>query len=198
MSSTSSTRASDGRIRLILLLAAGLLVAWAGLELGFDRLARYEETQRSHYLWFYEEWLQFLQRSDFAGRGDRMIFLGGASEAREGLLYEMFDSAFPGKVAYQGSQSLGTMQSVLLQIDYMDRVYGRDAFPHRIIIGVTPRFVWDAPQVSHTPIFTAINRYSPYWDVAEDSAQHYVLSPKGRRESLEARYRFRITQIAGF
>ena len=82
------------------------------------------------------------------------------------------------------------MQSVLLQIDYMDRVYGRDAFPHRVIIGVTPRFIWNAPQVSHTPIFTAINRYSPYWDVAEDSAQHYVLSPKGRRESLEARYRF--------
>lgn len=189
MNSISSTRTSDGRVRLLLGLAAGLFLTWAGLGFGLGRLAKYEESERGRYLWYMEEWLQLLQPHDFVGRGDRMIFLAGASEAREGLLYEVFGAAFPGQVVYHGAQSLGIMRSVLLQIEYIDRVYGPSGFPHRIVLGVNPRFIYNVPSLDRTPIFTAISRYSPRYDV-EDTGNDYRFVEKDRVASLQARYRF--------
>jgi len=104
------------------------------------------------------------------------------------LLYELFNESFPGRETFQGGQSLGTFQDLLLSLEYVERAYGPSAVPAMLVMGVTPRFVANIPR-GQSPLIAAIDRYSPHFRV-ELGPDGPRLVPKRLSESLAARGRF--------
>lgn len=190
MSSTSSTRPFEPR-RLALIggLIAGLAATWLGVTVALERLTIWAEVSQGHYLWGEEEWLDVLTPARYRSSGNGALLLTGASEAREAFLVEAFAQAFPTDVAIDNSQSLGTLHGVTLQLEYIQKVYGRESFPHRVVLGLSPRMVFNDPGVEETPLFDAINRYSPHFST-EVTNDGFRLLKRERIESVAARLRF--------
>jgi hypothetical protein len=174
------------RLSVTVLLAMALLyvVASAALLL----LSRHVESTTNVYPFSNEDWLRCLLPTLYDNRGHDRIFLAGPSEAREDLLYDRFDRAFPGLHAFQGAQSLGTFDDLLLTLDYVHRTCGDDAIPRAIVLGVTPRFVANIPRGA-SPLAGAINSYSPHFSVKKTDGIS-TLVPKSTLKSLRSRQRF--------
>jgi hypothetical protein len=168
-------------------LLAALLV-YGGVTAGSLALAGTVETRYGSYPWQNEDWLRVLLPTLWVGRGQGRILITGPSEAREDLLYELFDESFPGLHAFQGGQSLGTFDDLLLSLEYIERVHGPSAVPAMLVLGITPRFVANIPR-GQSPLVAAIDRYSPHVRV-ESGPDGPRLAPKSLLDSLQSRGRF--------
>jgi hypothetical protein len=66
---------------------------------------------------------------------------------------------------FQQALSMGTLEDVLVMLDYLERAYGESAMPAALLLGITPRFIGDI-QVDGSPFQQSINLYSPHFRVA--------------------------------
>jgi hypothetical protein len=164
------------------------LLVYGGVTAAALGLSRAVEIRYGSYPWKNEDFLRVLLPTLWVGRGPSRIFIAGPSEAREDLLYELFDESFPGLETFQGGQSLGTFRDLLLSLEYVERVYGPSAVPALLVLGVTPRFVANIPR-DQSPLVAAIDRYSPHFQV-ELGPDGPRLVPKRLLDSLQARSRF--------
>jgi hypothetical protein len=93
--------------------------------------------------------------------------LVGESGVLEGLLYEKFDRAFPRMRTFQGALSAATLDDLLISLEYIERVYGKNALPRVLVLGISPRFVANFPEGRF--FLEAIQRYSPSFAVEQTS-----------------------------
>jgi hypothetical protein len=177
--------ASTSSVILMLVVMAGSLSAAA-------RIAE----KNGAYPWRQEDFLRYMLPNLHADLGARRILLLGPSEAREDLIYQRFEEAFPGMEAYQGGQSLGTFNDTLLALDYMARVYGSGSMPNTLVLGITPRFVSNIPR-DVSPMVISIDRYSPYLRV-EKGHESETLVAKSFLEGLNGRLNFFSKQKARY
>ena len=134
-----------------------------------------------------EDWLRYLLPALFENRGYNRIMLVGESAVRENLLYEEFDQAFPKMRTFQGGLSVGTVDDLLISLEYIERVYGRKALPQVLVSGISPRFVANLP--AERPFMSALELYSPYYGV-EDTPSGPRLKPKSFWEGWFSWLRF--------
>ena len=102
-------------------------------------------------------------------------------------MHERFAAAFPGHTVIQGGISLGTLEDVTASLDYVRRIHGVDALPERLVLGISPRFIANIPDVR--PFKLGIDRYSPYVSTRQE-IDGIGLVPKSAADSLRARARF--------
>jgi hypothetical protein len=164
----------------VITLAASLV---GSAHLLFEGIARYAESRDDVYLWKQEDYLRLLSPAYHAGRGAGRLFLYGPSEVREGLLPE--EMAVQGLTAYQGAQSMGTLEDGVLVFDYLERAYGSGAFPDVIVLGITPRFIANI-RAGTNPLIDGIRKYSPHFNV-DEGVDPPALVPKDLAQSLKAR-----------
>jgi len=172
-------------------VAGGLLAAllvYGGVSAAALGLAGAVEVRYGSYPWQNEDWLRVLLPTLWVGHGQNRILIAGPSEAREDLLYELFDESFPGLRTFQGGQSQGTFEDLALTLEYVERVHGRSAVPHTLVLGVTPRFVANIPR-GRSPLVAAIDKYSPQFRV-QNGPDGPHLADKGLLDSVQARTRF--------
>ena len=112
--------------------------------------------------------MRYLLAGLFKDRGQNRIMLVGESAVRENLLYEEFNRAFPTMNTFQGGLSLGTINDVLMSLEYIKQVYGPGALPQVLVVGISPRFIANLPE--KRPFMTGLELYSPYFGVEETSA----------------------------
>ena len=134
-----------------------------------------------------EDWLRYLLPSRFETLGRRRIMLAGPSTVRENFRYEIFEAEFTTHDIYQGGISLGTIDDVTAALEYVENVYGTDALPEIVVLGISPRFVANIPD--DRPFTLGLNLYSPYFSAVQESTR-IALEPKGALASLLARARF--------
>ena len=101
-----------------------------------------------------------------------------------------FEAAFPGMTAYSNSQSMGTMSSTLVMLEYLERAYGPTAIPDVLVVGLITRSVANIGN-NWSPTFAVIDEYSPHFSVDREALR---LRPKGPIEGLAARLRFMTRQ----
>jgi hypothetical protein len=168
-------------------MLAALLV-YGGVSAALLGLARAVEVRYGSYPWQNEDWLRVLLPTLWGGHGPNRILIAGPSEAREDLLYELFDESFPSLRTFQGGQSQGTFEDLVLTLEYVARVHGRSAVPHTLVLGVTPRFVANIPH-GRSPLVAAIDEYSPQFRV-QNGPDGPRLTDKGLLDSVLARTQF--------
>jgi hypothetical protein len=176
------------KLRAVGSATLALLVVYVGVNVALLGLTRAVEVRYGSYPWQNEDWLRVLLPTLWRGHGQNRILIAGPSEAREDLLYELFDKSFPGQRAFQGGQSQGTFEGLMLTLEYVERVYGRSAVPHTLVLGVTPRFVANIPR-GRSPLVGAIDRYSPHFRV-QNRPDGLLLADKGLLDSLQAMTQF--------
>src|SRR4030095_10641277 len=137
-----------------------VLLVYGGVSAALLGLARAVEVRYGSYPWQNEDWLRLLLPTLWGGHRQNRILVAGPSEAREDLLYELFNESFQGLQTFQGGQSQGTFEDLVLTLEYVERVHGRSAVPHTLVLGVTPRFVANIPRGRSPPV-AAIDKYSP-------------------------------------
>jgi len=169
---------------------------YGGLHLGLLGLAQRAEGNGHAYPYRSEDWLRYLLPTLFEDRDSGLILLAGESAVRENLVYERFERAFPQMRVVQGGLSLGTFDDVLVSLQYLERVYGKEALPEVLVMGVSPRFVANLPR-DQSPLVAAINRYSPYYRVARTGNGSRIVE-KGTLEGWLSRARFHLKQQARY
>ncbi|HEX7070222.1 MAG TPA: hypothetical protein VF190_05435, partial [Rhodothermales bacterium] len=154
-----------------ILLSTGAIVSLAvGAYAGLDRASTYVEHANDVYPWREEDYLRFLEPALNDVDGEDRIFLGGPSEAREAFIFQEFEEAFPGMQAYQGGQSLGTFDDLILALEYGEAMWGADSAPSILVLGITPRFVGSILSDGRAPLAASITRYSPHYTVDTTAA----------------------------
>jgi hypothetical protein len=154
---------------------------------GLNSLATWAERDLDAYPFMQEDWLRYLIPTKFVQKNTSKILLTGPSTVRENLLYERFEEEFPEHSVIQGGISLGTIDDVTAALQYIRRVYGDDALPRIVVLGVSPRFIANIPE--NRALKGGIDRYSPYFSTVQNDAG-LVLVPKNPAETLISRYRF--------
>jgi hypothetical protein len=186
---------------------------YAGVATAFGSLAYWAEASaHAHPYVLGEEMFRFLLPSIVGRPGRDRIMLIGSSTAQEALLYQDFDSAFPGTDAYQVSYSMATLDDILVALDYVERVHGEAAMPGALIVGFETRSLANLPrnfgpkrgnlidegewgftghfdETQGSFLFHAINRYSPHFSVRAGEWGS-VLEPKETLEGWWAGLRF--------
>jgi len=165
-----------------------VLLVCVGVNAALLGLTRAVEVRYGSYPWKNEDWLRVLLPTLWSGHGQNRILIAGGSEAREDLLYELFDESFPGLRTFHGGQSQGTFEQLMLTLEYVERVHGRSAVPHTLVLGVNLRFVANLPR-GRSPLFAAIDKYSPQFRV-QNGPDGPRLTDKGLLDSVLARMRF--------
>jgi hypothetical protein len=183
---TSST-GSSRRLRNLLAAAAILAFAWLLPTVAFGALASYAETNWGVFLWRGEEWMELFDPKVYVGRGAGRVMVIGPSESREALVPAPFEAVLSGFELFNDSMSFSTLEDGISQLEYIERVYGADAFPELLILAVTQRYVLDfAP--GDRPLPVAIDKYSSaLW--LDESVEPQRLVPKHLGASLLARLR---------
>lgn len=132
-----------------------------------------------------------------ANREDTLLL--GPSSLGEALRYEDLQEAWGGRVI-MGAISTATLDELRLALDYAITVYGADALPGRIVLGLDPRVVANIPRrfgaSAERPagyLIDLVNDYSAQLSVQSTSTSS-VLQPKGPLASLLARARFYATK----
>jgi len=149
--------------------AVGIAVLlYAGINISLVVFSRWVESRTEVYPYQQEDWLRYLLADLFKDRGHNRIMLVGESAVRENLLYEEFNRAFPTMRTFQGGLSLGTINDVLISLEYIKQVYGHGALPQVLVLGISPRFVANLPE--SRPFMTGLDLYSPYFGVEETPA----------------------------
>jgi hypothetical protein len=138
----------------------------AGTYFAFEQVARFAEVHLNAFLWRKDDTLRLFSAHNYVGRGRGRLMIYGPSEAREALFPEELGAAVTGLAPYQHAQSIGTLQDGLVILEYLERAYGPTAMPEALLLGITPRFVANI-RLAPSPLFTAINRFSPRFTVVE-------------------------------
>jgi hypothetical protein len=173
------------KLRLVLLSAGSLALFCIALNAGLMPLSSWAEVRYNLYPFREEDYLRYLLPSMYEGRGHNRLLLAGPSEAREGLLEQAFDRELGGMHAFNAAQSLGTLDDLLVGLEYIEKVYGNDAKPKILVVGITPRFVANIRSADEeSPLVKAINRYSPYYRVEETAVAGSYLVPKNKWEGM--------------
>ncbi|MBW7992799.1 MAG: hypothetical protein FVQ84_22655 [Planctomycetes bacterium] len=180
------------KLHIVLTSLVGVLLVYVGLNFCLLYLAHWAERSANTYPYKYQDWLRYLLPTMINTGGQNKLFLLGESAVREAFLYEQFNREFPSMTTFQGSLSLGTLDDTLLVLDYVKCVYGDEALPKILVLGISPRFVANIPKNS-SPFIMALNRYSPFYCVGQTSTGSYLI-PKGRWECLVSRARFQRKQ----
>ncbi len=149
--------------RLIGLSFLVLLLAFTVVQGGLLQVAQWAERHANPYPYRSEDWLRYLLPALFEGKGKGRMFMTGPSTVRENFLYDRLGQAFPQYSPYQGGMSLGTIDDLLLSLEYIEQVYGKEALPEICIVGVSPRFVANIPSVRAFSL--GLNRYSSHFKV---------------------------------
>ncbi len=183
---TSSIRRSDSGLRSRIAVLLCLVGAAALAHLSFEGASLASERYLGAYLWKHQDYLRLFSPANHVNRGRGRIYLYGPSEAREGLLPEEIDRLVPGWHAYQGSQSVGTLEDALVVLRYLEGAYGESAVPEALLLGITPRFVGNV-RPYESPLVEAINKYSPHFSLIQrDGASR--LEPKPATAAFAARW----------
>jgi hypothetical protein len=153
------------KFRVALGAVAAAVLLYAGINAGFLTLSQWVESKYEVYPYREEDWLRYLLPGLFQNRGHNRIMLVGESAVLEGLVYEEFDRAFPKMRTFQGAVSAATLDDLITSLEYVEKVYGRDALPRVLVLGISPRFVANFPDGRF--FLEAIRRYSPYFGVEE-------------------------------
>jgi hypothetical protein len=156
------------KVRVALGAVGVAALLYAGTNTAFLTLSSWVEGHTIVYPYQDEDWLRYLLSALFENRGENRIMLVGESAVRENLLYEEFNRAFPHMQTFQGGLSAGTIDDLLISLEYIEKVYGSKALPRVLVVGVSPRFAANIP--NSRPFLDSIQRYSPYFGVAETSA----------------------------
>jgi len=177
-------RHEHSRLRSALALTAiavsGFL--WAHLLLG--NLSRSFEAKGA-YLWGDEEWLQLFSPASYVEHGPTRVLLIGSSETREALLPDYFDEGLPGHRSYVYGLSAGTLEDVILSLQYIEEAYGPTAMPDKLVLGISFRMVMNYSEWG-PPLRESIDKYSPYYSVDLESSPHGLVA-KDRFQSLVSR-----------
>lgn len=168
-------------IAVFILIAVSFFCSHALME----RLAVWAERDQGAYLWWREEMMQLFTPTNHVDRGEGRILLTGPSEIREALLPDVMSETL-GSSVYQHALSLGTLDAVVLQLEYIERLYGPTAMPDMVVVGVTPRFVSNVPALDEGPFRDYVGRFSPWLRI---DAQRVELVEKGWLQSLASRSR---------
>lgn len=180
------------KFRLVLTSLFSVLLVYVGLNFCLLCLARWAETKADTYPYRSEDWLRYLLPTMINADSQNRLFLLGESAVRENLIYEQFDREFPGMDTFQGALSLGTLDDALLALDYVKCVYGNEALPKVLVLGISPRFVANIPQQG-SPLVGAIRKYSPLYSV-EQTKKGSRLINKTKLEGFVSRARFLLKQ----
>src|SRR5690606_23898714 len=113
---------------------------------GFGVLVHRAESSGQLYPYKSEDWLRYHVAGLWTANGRPLMLITGPSTARENLLVERFQEAFPSHRVVQGGLSLGTLGDVVTSLDYLERVYGPRMVPRAIVIGISPRFLAEIPR----------------------------------------------------
>jgi hypothetical protein len=149
-------------------------------------LAREVESRLDASLWRFEEWMQILSPARYEVTGERRVLVIGPSEAREAFWPEPFRKLL-GMRLINDSLSQSTFEDSLTQLEYIERVHGRDAIGEVLIVAVTPRLLQNyAPGDRPLPI--VLNRYSPRFAL-DEQVEPQALVAKGPVASALARIR---------
>ena len=179
------------KLRLVLLSAGSLALVSVALNASLMQLSSWAEVRYKLYPFREEDYLRYLLPTMYEGRSRCRLLLAGPSEAREGLLDDAFDRELGGMQSFNAAQSLGTLDDLLVGLEYIERVYGDNARPIILVVGITPRFVANIRSGNDaSPLVTAINWYSPYYRVDDTAVYGSHLAPKGNWESILGRARF--------
>lgn len=162
------------KLRLTIAIFVTGAIVYGITSLFFQGITRWAETRRDVYPYQSgEDPIRYLLPTLMDRPGKRRILLMGPSAAGEGLLYERFDEAFPDKEAYNGALSTATLDDSLLALNYMEKVYGREAMPEILVLGVQLRFVANIPRrfgpvkdrFNFMPLIFSIDHYSTRFSV---------------------------------
>lgn len=182
-----STPGSE-KARLALLALAVLLVPLALFLAAMTWVSRWAEREHDAFPFKEEDWLRYVASARLEPDGRDRIMLTGPSTVRENLRYEMFEAAFPDHTIIQGGISLGTLDDVVLALEFMEATYGAAAMPDVLVLGISPRFVANIPKARPFP--EGIDRYSARFSVRRADDDVY-LEPKGLVSGLASRLRFK-------
>jgi hypothetical protein len=89
--------------------------------------------------------------------------------------------------AFQGAMGLGTIDDLLISLDFQERVYGPESLPHVLVLGISPQFMANLPE--DRPFMTGINLYSRFFRVEQTSSGPQLM-PKTSWEGWRGRLRF--------
>ncbi len=172
------------------LLAAGALatlgVLFSGIVWGLLALATWTERNGA-YPFRAEDWLRYLLPSRLEQPANLKIMLTGPSTVRENIRVEMVEAAFPGANVFQGGISAGAMEDVTTSLQYIEAVYGSEALPDILVLGISPRFIAGVPD--ERPFRLGIDLYSPFFKIREQNGD-FELVPKTFSEGLRSRAAF--------
>jgi len=158
------------KLRAVLAAVATVVLLYAGINVGLLTFSHWVESNTDVYPYQDEDWLRYLLPALFVQRGYNRIMLVGDSAVRENLLYERFNRAFPKMHTFNGGLSLGTIDDLLISLEYIKRVYGREALPRVLVLGISLRYVANLPE--KRPFIAALERYSPYFSIGLYPAHH--------------------------
>lgn len=166
-----STPASR-KVRLVLLPLLLALGSYSVFAVMLGRLAIWAESQFEAYPYDVGEDAMRVLLPGVLGRATPKVMIAGPSAVREGILYEVISQAVGGRVVSAGLSN-GTLDDITITLEYVLRVYGKEALPQHLILGLTPRVVANLPRSfgperttrSWSPLIPTLNRYSPYYAV---------------------------------
>jgi len=141
------------------------VLLYTGINIALVTLSRWIEIHADVYPYRREDWLHYLLADLFKDRGQNRIMLVGESAVSQNLLSEEFNRAFPTMHTFQGGLSGGTIDDVLISLEYIKQVYGRGALPEVLVVGISPRSVANLPEIR--AFMPSLDRYSPYFGVEE-------------------------------
>ena len=190
-----STPASS-KVRLVLLSLLLALGSYAGFAAILGRLAVWAEFQFEAYPYDVGEDGMRVLLPGVLGRATPKVMIAGPSAVREGILYEVISQAVGGRVVSAGLSN-GTLDDITITLEYVLRVYGREALPQHLILGLTPRVVANLPRSFgpertlgvHAPLIPTLNRYSPHYAVRSQPLGS-VLERKSAWAAWVARWRW--------
>lgn len=179
------------KLRLALAALLTLACLYAGVVGTLIALSNWAERDLDAFPFKDEDWLRYLLPTKVGGTHRSAILLTGPSTVRENLMHERFAAAFPGTAVIQGGISLGTLEDVTAALDYVRRIHGVEALPDRLVLGISPRFIANIPDVR--PFKLGIDRYSPHVSTRQE-IDGIGLVPKRATDSLRARVRFLVAK----
>jgi hypothetical protein len=184
------------KLRLVAITLAAAASIYGSIAICLDRIAERGESDGAYPYLAGEESMRLLLPS-IVSRRRADIMLTGPSDAAEGFVVADFEAAFPGARIVSMPLSAATLDDVLILLQYLEKVYGADAAPRVLVVGVSARVVANIPRrfgrlkdsAAYAPLIQTINRYSPYMSV-DSTAIGSQLVPKSAAASALATLRF--------
>lgn len=183
------------KLRLVALTLAAAASIYLGLAILLNRAAERAEAAGAHPYLAGEESMRLLLPSFVKGRRVD-ILLTGPSDAAEAFVVADFESAFPRARTASMAISAGTLDDMLLVLQYIEKVHGPRAAPRVLVAGISARAVANIPRRfgpskdadPYAPLVATLNRYSPM--AVESTPLGSQLAPKSAAGALLARLRF--------